>query len=101
METLLPLANKLERKLVVRKELDEQTAEESLKEFTNRMEPLLKDIRQSKKELIILCSHGDWIPAFLKQVIGIKITLKKGGWVELDSLNEKQFTLTWLIQDFS
>lgn len=101
IETLLPLANKLEKKLINRKELDEQNAEESSKEFINRMESLLKEIRQSKKELIILCSHGDWIPVFLKQVIGIKMTLKKGGWAELDSLNEKQFTLTWLIQDFS
>lgn len=101
LETLLPLANKLERKLVIKKELDEQSKEESLKSVTVRMESVLKEIRQSKKNLILICSHGDWIPLFLKHVTGIKTPLKKGGWAELEELNEKRFTLTWLIQDFS
>lgn len=101
LETLLPLARKLEKKLVTKDDLDEQASGESFKDFSNRVDSIFKEIRKSKKNLIILCSHGDWIPLFLKQRLGVKVLLRKGAWAELEFQNEKDFSLNWLIQDFN
>jgi len=100
-ETLLPLASKLEQRLLEKEELDEQGPKENAKEFNARVGRTLKELKSSKSPLIILCSHGDWIPVFLKKACGLKLKLKKGGWAELEWEEGKAFRLTWLIQSLS
>lgn len=98
LETLEPLARKLERKLNLEPLLEERRDTETLAQFKKRIRLFKRDWIQSKDPLTILCSHGDWIPLFLAEAIGAEIHLKKGGWAELE-LNEKP-ELTWLIQHF-
>jgi len=100
LETLLPLANKLERKVVIKSELDEQGPKESLKELKSRINLMARDLKQSKKEVTLLCSHGDWIPLFFDALLGTKIKMKKGAWAEVEFEENRKPTLTWLIQDF-
>jgi 8-oxo-(d)GTP phosphatase len=49
---------------------------------------------------VVACSHGDWIPAFLKRALGADISLKKGGWAELE-LARGHPKMTWLLQTLS
>lgn len=99
METLQPLANKLERKLVLHPLLMEKGGDhknENVTQFKKRVKKFLKEWEESKAPLTIVCSHGDWIPVFVKECLGTSINLKKGGWAEIE-LTEKP-ALTWLLQ---
>lgn len=101
METLEPLARKLERKLVLHPSLTEfrgDNKKETKSEFKKRIRLFLREWEKSKNPLTILCTHGDWIPHFFKETLGTSIHLKKGGWAELEGSGEIQ--LTWLIQSF-
>ncbi len=55
----------------------------------------------SETPLTVICSHGDWIPAYLKKVIGVEIDLDKGGWlqIEQEAQNRGELSLRWIIQD--
>jgi len=98
METLEPLARKLERKLQVDPLLDERKPSETLAQFKQRIRQFKKAWLKSPEKLTVLCGHGDWIPLFLKEAVGAEIHLKKGGWAELE--REENLELTWLIQHF-
>jgi phosphohistidine phosphatase SixA len=97
-ETLEPLARKLETQAEILPCLNEaRTATE--------LEQNVADFRyfwdQHPAPLIVICSHGDWIPRFLEATTGSPISLAKGGWAQLerDEWHQKP-RLTWLIQDF-
>ncbi|MFM8270359.1 MAG: SixA phosphatase family protein [Pseudomonadota bacterium] len=98
METLEPLARKLERRLTVNPLLMEQTSKETTAQFKQRVRRFKKEWEKSTAELTLICSHGDWIPVFLKELLGTTIHLKKGGWAEVVQLEDPE--LTWLIQEF-
>lgn len=73
---------------------------ESEREFQNRIGKFLGKVRRSKKEVVVLCCHGDWIPEALDKLIGCPIELKKGAWVQLES-KKSRIQLETLIQSFS
>lgn len=98
IETLEPLARKLERRLVVNPLLLEQTEKETSAQFKQRIRRFKKDWEKSSSELTIICSHGDWIPVFFKELLGLETSLKKGGWAEVEWDGKPR--LTWLIQSF-
>jgi len=98
VETLDPLARKLERKLAIEPLLEEQKPKETMAQFKKRIRSFKKQWERSKADLTVICSHGDWIPLFLKDSVGAEIHLKKGGWAEM--VLEKNLQLTWLIQQF-
>ena len=97
VETLEPLARKLERKIHLEKDLEERSSEETSAEFKRRVRRFAKHWLQQKEKLTVISSHGDWIPVFLKELIGVSVHLQKGGWIEI-VMNEKP-QLTWLIQN--
>lgn len=98
VETLEPLARKLERKLNTEPLLEERGTRETSAEFKRRIRRFKKNWLESKEMLTVICSHGDWIPLFLKELLGASIQLKKGAWAEVELLEEPE--LTWLLQSF-
>lgn len=98
VETLEPLARKLERRLIVNPLLMEQTEKETTARFKARIRKFKSEWRKSSAELTVICSHGDWIPLFFKELLGTEIHLKKGAWAEVEYIREPQ--LTWLVQSF-
>lgn len=98
LETLEPLARKLERRLGINPLLMEKTDKETMTEFKQRIRRFKKEWQKSSAELTVICSHGDWIPLFFKELLGLEIPLKKGGWAEVEWTDGPH--LTWLIQSF-
>lgn len=97
-ETLEPLARKLEAEIEILPFLNEAHT-------ANQLDQNISEFRyfwdHRNEPLIVICSHGDWIPRYLETVVGNPIVLSKGGWaqVERDEWNQHP-QLTWLIQDF-
>ena len=57
--------------------------------------------RRGTALVTVACSHGDWIPEFLKLVTGAEgILLDKGAWAELDGQPDGSLRLRWVIQDW-
>lgn len=99
VETLQPIAKVMERQVDVHPGLDEASARESIKVFEGRVQAFLKEWQESKMEMTIVCSHGDWLPVAMSQLTGIHQDFKKGAWLELEtdgSLN----AIRWYIPTF-
>lgn len=99
METLEPLSRKLERKLYVNDLLLEfrgENKKETKNEFRRRIRHFIREFEKSRSSVTVICSHGDWIPVFFDEALGLDIELKKAGWAELEW--DKKPKLTWLIQ---
>ena len=92
-ETLAPLAEVLKLKIKVELSLDE--GEDLLHKFGD----FLKIWNSHSTDSMVICSHGDWIPEFSNHVLGIPISLQKGGFIEL-RWNQKRlgFELEKIIQ---
>jgi broad specificity phosphatase PhoE len=95
IETLLPLSDKLKADVKILDLLDEQHEPE--KAYTQRVEKFFRWWKQRAPELVIACSHGDWIPFFVRHSLGATVDLKKGGWLEIES-REGQLHLVWILQ---
>lgn len=98
VETLEPLARKLERRLVLSPLLLERTEKETVPQFKQRIRRFKREQVKNPSELTVICSHGDWIPFFFKELLGIEIELKKGGWAEVEFTDKPR--LTWIVQSF-
>ena len=66
-----------------------------------RAREFLSEWLEDTVELTVVCSHGDWIPAFLRLATGTRTELAKGGWAELELAPgaDGQPRLTWLLQE--
>lgn len=95
IETLLPLADRMKTEVQILDLLDEQ--HESDKAYARRVEKFLRWWKQRAPELVVACSHGDWIPSFAQLTLGIDLELKKGGCMELESTG-RSVKLRWLLQ---
>jgi 8-oxo-(d)GTP phosphatase len=95
VETLLPLADKTGRDIKVVDLLDEQF--ETNTAFQRRIAKFLQWWKKSQPSVLVVCSHGDWIPAFSRLFLGTAIELKKGGWLELES-KSGVLRLRWVLQ---
>ncbi|MGK5085497.1 phosphoglycerate mutase family protein [Bdellovibrionota bacterium FG-1] len=51
------------------------------------------------KPLIVICSHGDWIPACIEALTGERLELNKGAWAKLETRDD-QIKLVEVIQNF-
>ncbi|MFL5813296.1 MAG: phosphoglycerate mutase family protein [Bdellovibrionia bacterium] len=99
IETVQPIAKKIKVSLETIDSLDEAQVDSELKEKIRSFHSLWQKL---DSPLTLICSHGDWIPAFLKQMLGVEIDLDKGGWIELELSEEKlkpRLTLRWIVQD--
>lgn len=95
IETLLPLADKLGSEVKVLDVLDEQHGADA--EFQRQIEKFFRWWKQRAPETVMACSHGDWIPAFVRLSVGTSIDLKKGGWLEIEARDGK-LSLRWVLQ---
>jgi len=82
-ETIAPLANNLKTKVSINSLLDEQLPQETRSVFESRIHDYLEAWRKSGIKMSMACSHGDWIPAALKECTGLHMDLGKSGWVIL------------------
>lgn len=96
LETLEPLARKLERKLTPHPLLLERTEKETATQFKARIKKFIAEWEKSSAAVTVICTHGDWIPVFFKTLLGTSIELKKGGWAEVEWVDKPQ--ITWLVQ---
>jgi broad specificity phosphatase PhoE len=99
IETLTPLAKSIERPVDIHPDLIEQDIKETSADQIRRIQHFLKEWKESKAELTILCSHGDWLPMATQQILGLPIGFKKGAWVEIH-LDDGVFELRWVIPSF-
>lgn len=85
-ETIAPLAAKLDCRVRVSALLDEQHGElkESYGRFRGRVKRFLSWWKAKGPDLMIACSHGDWIPELVSLVKGKPKDLSKGDWIVLE-----------------
>ncbi len=95
IETLLPISDKLNASVETLDLLTEQ--HETDVAFKKRLEKFFRWWKQRGPEVVVLCSHGDWIPAFCEHALGVGIQLKKGGWIELEG-RSGAVSLVWVLQ---
>lgn len=77
LETLEPLAQLNGAKIKIMNELDEQTNQESGKDFRERVSNFVHSLKE-KSGVIYLCSHGDWLPEAIQDLSGLWVDMKKG-----------------------
>lgn len=93
VQTVEPIARYTKRKLEILPLLDEGA------DTAMKAREFLKLWQSAAPEVTVLCSHGDWIPDFLKVVTGGWIELDKGGWATLETENGR-LALRWLLQNY-
>jgi broad specificity phosphatase PhoE len=99
LETLTPLAKACDRPVDAHPDLDEGGSKEGDKGLNLRVQRVLGEWTQSKMALSVLCSHGDWIPLAVHQLLGLDLPIKKGSWLELE-WNGRQAELKWYVPSF-
>lgn len=97
LETLEPLAARLEKTIDTSPLLLEESEEGEAPNIEERIAKFINDVKRSPASITVACSHGDWIPMALDQLFGIELTLKKGAWAEIEFASGKP-KLTWLVQ---
>lgn len=97
VQTLKEIASATNISIKPLKELSECTTKESAAQFKCRLVKGLEKSLGYKPDLIVLCSHGDWIPLAAKFLCGIKIELSKGGWMDFQ-VSEHKATLKNVFQ---
>lgn len=100
VETVAPLAKAVDAEIVAVPELTEHgdlSKEETYPQFKKRIEKILSEQINSRSKIIILCSHGDWIPEALQILTGNDLALDKAGWAEFEIVGSQR-KLTWLVQ---
>ena len=83
VETLEPIAKLTGVKIKISPLLIEQEHDESFREMAARVETFLEDWKESTAELTLACSHGDWLPVALDELVDEQIEMKKGAWAEV------------------
>jgi 8-oxo-(d)GTP phosphatase len=99
LETLAPLAALCGTKVQEDPLLIEQGLKESQGSLETRVRRFASAWRQSEAEFTLACSHGDWIPLCLEELVGLTTELKKGGWAEIVLIDGTP-RLYQLIQNF-
>lgn len=99
VETLNPMAKFLEKSVDIHPDLDEQTSKETGLQFEQRIRRFLQEWKQGAPEFTILCSHGDWLPLAVFQLLGLPQDFKKGAWLELEFEGAHPF-IRWYIPSF-
>lgn len=100
IETVEPLAKALKLEVELSDLLLEQQETpkaETSRQFRERVCDAIELWQKEKSELVIFCSHGDWIPAVMRELFSIDVELKKGGWIEIARPTDTP-TLTWVLQ---
>jgi broad specificity phosphatase PhoE len=96
LETLQPLADLLGTEIQVQSDLEERQPKESLPKFGKRVQQVCGTLRKSRERVVVVCSHGDWLPTACEKITGLAIHLNKGGWMEFSTRGRTE--LTWVCQ---
>ena len=99
LETMAPLAKPLDRVVDIHPDLDEQGRREDVNGLELRVQGFLREWTQGAVPLTVVCSHGDWIPAALFHLLGLRMEIKKGSWAEVE-WDEGRAQLKWYIPSF-
>lgn len=89
VETLEGLAKSLKKEAFITPLLDERQSGEDSKAFTKRIRSFLESFKQQKAEIVMACSHGDYIPSFIKLTTDLSTDIGKAGWIELSYENDQ------------
>ena len=101
LETIDPLTHYFTRPVQVVPNLLEQSFDETVIDFKNRISQFFGVWEKSTGDApSILCSHSDWIQEALRSIVRAEIELQKGGWVEL-GWNPDGYQLLQVIQELS
>lgn len=84
LETLKPLARRLDRSVTARRDLREMDPAETPARFRARVVGALRAILGSAGPLTVLSTHGDWAPLALRFLTGARARFAKGGWARVD-----------------
>ncbi len=79
VETISPVARRTLAMVEVWDELDEQNDSESQEKFWERVQTTIHNIHQRPEDVVLVCSHGDYLPLFIFHLIGVNLELSKGG----------------------
>jgi broad specificity phosphatase PhoE len=94
VETVEPIARKFDVTIQLSFILDEGgKIEQKVKSFDRWW-------KDQAPDLTIVCSHGDWLPAALKRLTGVRADMAKGGWAEIH-YNQGKPVLVNLVGDLS
>lgn len=97
IQTIEPLARHCKSELEILPCLDESSTNAGLQRKLDEFTQILASLYLNEP-LIVISSHGDWIPAFLEHVTDARIDLDKGGWVVLEKEGD-HLSLRELIQE--
>jgi broad specificity phosphatase PhoE len=101
IETIEPLARKLNAEIGTSGLVIEQKGSESPREFGRRIEEFISWWKSEGPPLVIVCSHGDWLPACVERLTGGRVEFRKGAWAEIVLEDGGRPVLRWLIQSFA
>lgn len=92
-ETVDPLAHYYKQQIERDQDLDEGgLLQKKVRAFYRRW-------LKSQDSVTLICSHGDWIPCFALEILGITVDLKKGGMIEVERGRGK-LRVNWIVQKF-
>lgn len=84
IETITPVARRTLSSVEVWDDLDEQTSDENHEKFWERIERTIQKIHKRSEDVVVVCSHGDYLPLFIFHLLGVKLELNKAGVCALD-----------------
>ena len=99
LQTLKPIEVIARTQIKVSEDLLEAQQGETFDDLTARVSGFLKWWKAEGPALTLICSHGDWLPLAVHQLLGSVVYFKKGGWLELD-WHEGQAHLRWYVPSF-
>lgn len=99
IETLKPIEQACGFSLSQSEELIEAQGGETFEDLSDRVSRFVEWWKVEGPPLTIVCSHGDWLPIAVHKLLGSVVYFKKGGWLELDWV-EDQAHLRWYLPTF-
>lgn len=98
VQTLSPIAEALNAKLIIDERLSEQAPNENRSQYEARIDEFLDFYKYESDEVTVICSHGDFIPILIEKLTQAKAGLKKAGYGEIETISGESY-LTWLVQN--
>ena len=92
IETLKPLSQHLHIKFQTSLLLDERQPQETDNQFKKRIQDFFSHWKKGFTSITFLCSHGDWLPIAMENLISTPAEFKKGSWAAL-KWSEGKFVL--------
>lgn len=99
VETVAPVAAALTCKVEINKDLEEQRMGESFASMNERIHRFMDWWVKEAPPIVVVCSHGDWLPLAIFHLTGAAIEMKKGSWLELE-WDSGRAQIRWYVPSF-